>query len=35
MVEKIGGRNKIERKIMGFVFTGLVDVINGKVKANG
>ena len=30
----LGGRNKKDRKIMGFVFTGLVDVINGEVKAN-
>ena len=35
MVEKIGGKEQKREKIMGFVFTGLVDVINGEVKANG
>ena len=34
-LRKLGGRNKKERKIMGFVFTGLVNVINGEVKAKG
>ena len=34
-LRKLGERNKKERKIRGFVFIGLVDVINGEVKANG